>query len=112
MMAILGKIKTAKVKGAHCEQCDRLVAEITLSFKPEAGWKFDGMKVCRACLTKEACDMCDNMIEEKELIEDREGNFCCSDCYQNTCGFCGNDIEKDGSYCSKECSKADNNEKV
>ena len=109
-MVKLGKIKIAKVKGANCEQCDRLVAEITLKVKPNAGWKFDGLKVCRECLSKEECDMCDNVIEEKELLEDRGGNFCCSDCYQNTCGFCANDIKIGAFYCSKECSKADNNE--
>jgi len=111
-MAKLGKIKTAKVKGANCEQCDRLVAEITLSVKPDAGWKFDGLKVCRECLSKEECDMCDNIIEEKELTEDRGGNFCCKECYQHTCGFCANDIENDASYCSSECNRADNMERV
>ena len=112
MSARLGKILTAKAKGAHCEQCDNIVAEITLSIKPDAGWKFDGMKVCRACLTKEECDMCNRDFEEKELKEDREGNFCCEECYQQTCGFCGENINKDSYYCSKECNIADNTERV
>lgn len=112
MSARLGKILTAKAKGAHCEQCDNIVAEITLSIKPDAGWKFDGMKVCRACLTREECDMCNKDFEEKELKEDRQGNFCCDECHQQTCGFCGENIEKESYYCSKECSVADNTERV
>tara|TARA_R110001606_G_scaffold134921_1_gene271683 strand:- start:579 stop:860 length:282 start_codon:yes stop_codon:yes gene_type:complete len=28
------------------------------------------------------------------------------------CGFCGNDIDNDSIYCSYECSKADNTERV
>lgn len=112
MSVRLGKILTEKVKGAPCEQCTTIVAEITLSIKPQAGWKFDGLKVCRECLTKEECDMCQEMYQEKDLKEDREGNFCCEECYQQTCGFCGNDIETDSSYCSKECYKADNTEGV
>ena len=28
------------------------------------------------------------------------------------CGFCGNEIDEDSIYCSYECSKADNKERV
>ena len=28
------------------------------------------------------------------------------------CGFCGDTLEEDTRYCSKECSKADNTERV
>jgi len=34
------------------------------------------------------------------------------DDYEETCGFCGDEIEKTSNYCSKECSVADNTEGV
>ena len=34
------------------------------------------------------------------------------DDYEETCGFCGNEINKNSIYCSRECSKADNTERV
>ena len=30
----------------------------------------------------------------------------------DSCGFCGNDLDEDSRYCSYECSKADNTERV
>ena len=40
----------------------------------------------------------------------------CEPCNQeysvNSCGFCGEELEDEGYYCSKECAKADNTEGV
>jgi hypothetical protein len=42
----------------------------------------------------------------EEMIEHLEEITICK------CGFCGDTLEEDTTYCSKECSKADNTERV
>ena len=65
-MARLGKIATAKEKGAYCPICDELVPIITLQ---------DDM--CRDCFKAEdetpTCLYCNERVEQ-------EGDFYCEDC--------------------------------
>ncbi len=61
------------------------------------------------------CEQCDEPYKEYELKhwydEDR-----CEDCNEeysvNSCGFCGEELDDEGYYCSRECSTADNTEGV
>lgn len=47
------------------------------------------------------CDECEDWCDDIDLVEK-----------VYNCGFCGNELEGDIRYCSKECSRADNNERV
>ena len=47
------------------------------------------------------CDECEEWCDDIDLVEK-----------VYNCGFCGNELEGDIRYCSKECSRADNNERV
>tara|TARA_R110002167_G_scaffold57286_1_gene162269 strand:- start:158 stop:439 length:282 start_codon:yes stop_codon:yes gene_type:complete len=47
------------------------------------------------------CDECEDWLDERDLVEK---------VYK--CGFCGEELNDDNSYCSKECSVADNTERV
>ena len=48
----------------------------------------------------------------KHWYEDEMCEECNEEHSTNSCGFCGEDIEDEGHYCSKECSVADNTEGV
>mgnify|MGYP003680011240 CR=1 FL=1 len=61
-------------------------------------------------------DICSNCKEHTEA----EGYICdeCNDWFEEpeqeryNCGACGDDLDDDVRYCSKECSVADNTERV
>ena len=47
------------------------------------------------------CDECGEWSDDIDLVEK-----------VYNCGFCGEELNDDNSYCSKECSVADNTERV
>jgi hypothetical protein len=47
------------------------------------------------------CDECEDWLDERDLVEK-----------VYNCGFCGEELNKDSGYCSKECHVADNTEGV
>ena len=69
-------------------------------------------KIITAKVEGTYCDACEEAFPLTELTTQRDGELCCEECYIETCGFCGETIEKDGYYCSYECGKADNTERV
>jgi len=61
------------------------------------------------------CEQCGETYNEYKLKHWYDEEMCevCNEEYgKNSCGFCGEDLEEDGYYCSYSCSKADNTEGV
>ncbi len=59
----------------------------------------------------EYCDKCEG--ETDELYIHGTHLELCEKChFDYVCGFCGNELDDDIRYCSKECSVADNTEGV
>jgi predicted amidophosphoribosyltransferase len=80
-----------------------------------AGYKLDNVSFCCTAQISES-GLCYECKEHTEA----EG-YICDDCdnyfdepikEKHYCSFCGEDLEEDGYYCSKECSVADNTERV
>ena len=53
------------------------------------------------------CEQCDESYEEYELKHWYDDDRCedCNEEYStNSCGFCGEELDDEGYYCSRECS--------
>jgi hypothetical protein len=47
------------------------------------------------------CDECEDWLDEIDLVEKTY-----------SCSYCGEELDEDGRYCSKDCYRADNNERT
>tara|TARA_R110001583_G_scaffold25829_3_gene93477 strand:+ start:416 stop:622 length:207 start_codon:yes stop_codon:yes gene_type:complete len=61
------------------------------------------------------CQQCGETYLDYKIKHWYDEEMCevCNEEYSvNSCGFCGEELDEDGYYCSSECSKADNTEGV
>ncbi len=61
------------------------------------------------------CEQCGEEYEDsgdKHWYDDEMCESCNEEYSLNSCGFCGEELEDEGYYCSRECAKADNTEGV
>ena len=82
--------------------CNTTYTKNTLSYCCTA--KISESGICYYCR--------DHAESEGYICDDCENYFDCPEDKRYSCKFCGEDLEEDGYYCSKECSVADNTEKV
>jgi len=65
--------------------------------------------------TELECEQCGDPYKEYKLKHwyvEEMCEVCNEEHSKNSCGFCGEDLEEDGYYCSYHCSKSDNTEGV
>ena len=101
----LGKIATEKVKAYEnpnnvnynndtCYVCDDKYLYPS---------DHDNIGKCPSCVDLDICYNCEGEFKEKELIEDRDGEYKCKECHQPLCGSCNEEVDLHGDYCCKEC---------
>ena len=62
-------------------------------------------KIATAKVEGEYCDYCDELVA-KITLKDDEGYMVCRECYQPTCKYCKDYVDKDGDFCCEDCIKS------
>jgi hypothetical protein len=61
------------------------------------------------------CSQCEETYIDYKMEHWYDEEMCevCNEGHsKNSCGFCGEDLDHKGYYCSKDCAKADNTEGI